>query len=282
MKTPVEGVRFFRATEPVTRTPLLYEPGIVLIGQGHKIGYLDGQRFRYDAENYLVLSVPLPFECETHASPDAPLLGIFIDIDVVRLRETAAVVEREHPPAAIDVSSVRRGVEPAPLDPELLATTARLLQCLKRPLDARVLGPSIVHEILYRVLLGPHGSALFALTQHSTPYARIARALSFAHRHYHESISVETLARQAAMSTSAFHRAFKRVTGESPLQYVKKLRLNKARTLLVHQDVAVSDAAFQVGYESPAQFSRDFRRYFGAPPSQARGTGYSLLSSGRS
>ena len=109
-----------------------------------------------------------------------------------------------------------------------------------------------------------------------------ARALSFAHRHYHESISVETLARQAAMSTSAFHRAFKRVTGESPLQYVKKLRLNKARTLLVHQDVAVSDAAFQVGYESPAQFSRDFRRYFGAPPSQARGTGYSLLSSGRS
>ncbi|MEM9489079.1 MAG: AraC family transcriptional regulator, partial [Myxococcota bacterium] len=242
-------------------------------------GYLDGRRFRYDAENYLILSVPLPFECETHASPESPMLGIFVDIDVVRLMDMVAAAADELPTSSFDVTAVRCGVEPAPLDEAMMEVTMRLLRCLNSPLDARVLGSSIVNELLYRAMLGPHGSALYALTQHHTPYARIARVLQLVHRRYAELTNIDELAQEASMSTSTFHRAFKQVTGDSPLQYIKKIRLNKAKSLLVHEGVTVSDAAYQVGYESASQFSREFKRYFQSPPSAARTIGYSAYTS---
>lgn len=275
--TPIEGVRFFRATRPVPRAPLLYDTGLIIVGQGHKIAHLDGRSFRYDVEQYLIVSVPLPMDCETHASPEEPLLGIFLDIDVIRIREIIATVDRRQPVPSEEGRSMRRGVEPASLEGPMLEATARLLLCLGDPTDARVLGRAVVDEILYRALLGPHGPTLRALTRQHTPYARIARALSFAHQRFREPISVDALAQQAAMSTSAFHRSFKRVTGASPLQYLKQVRLHKARRLLVDDYMTVSDAAFEVGYESPAQFSREFKRYFGAPPSEARRTGYAEL-----
>lgn len=279
--TALPGVRLFRATQPVPRSPLLYDAGLVIIGQGHKIGYLGDRRFGYGPEHYLILSAPLPFECETHASSEEPLLGIFVDVDVTGLRElVATLAETEgapQPEPEPDSESLRCAVEPAPLDAAMVDTTARLLRCLLDPVDARVLGPAIVHELTYRALRGPHGAALSALTQRGGAQSRVARALAFAHRRYREPLRVDELARQASMSPSAFHRAFKRVTGDSPLQYVKKVRLHEARRLLVHEAMAVSSAAFEVGYESPAQFSRDFKRYFGATPSQARTTGYAEL-----
>ncbi|MEM9593014.1 MAG: AraC family transcriptional regulator [Acidobacteriota bacterium] len=275
--TPLEGVRFFRATQPVPLSPLLYETGIIIVGQGYKVAHLDGRSFRYDAEQYLIVSVPLPMDCETHASEDQPLLGIFLDIDVVKVREIIAAVQGRGGISPEPSRSLQRGVEPASLDDAMLEATARLLHCLRNPIDVRVLGPAMVTEILYRALLGPHGPTLYALTEQRTPYARIARALSFAHQRYSEPISVDALARQATMSPSAFHRSFKRVTGASPLQYVKAVRLHKARGLLVGGGMTVSDAAFQVGYGSPAQFSREFKRFFGATPSEARHTGYAEL-----
>ena len=275
--TPLAGVRLFRANRPVARAPLFYDAGLVIIGQGCKIGYLDDRRFRYDADNYLILSVPMPFECETLASADEPLLGIFVDVDVEDLRGLVATVEDPGLPA-MDLDHVRCGVEPAPLDAAMLDATARLLRCLLDPVDVRVLGPTIVRELTYRALRGPHGAALRALTLEQGAQARVARALAFAHRRYREPIRVDDLARQASMSPSAFHRAFKAVTGDSPLQYVKKMRLHEARRMLVHESVAVSSAAFEVGYESPAQFSRDFKRHFGATPSEARRTGYAFAA----
>ncbi|MEM9460153.1 MAG: AraC family transcriptional regulator [Myxococcota bacterium] len=270
LPTNLPGVRFFWANRPVPKMPLLYQAGIIIIGQGHKIGYLDGRRFRYDAENYLVVSVPIPFECETHASLQEPLLGIFIDVGVAALRGVLERMGDHEARTQFRAGDLPRGVEPAPLGPQMADATVRLLHCLASERDSRVLGPAIVDELTYRVLLGPHGGALYGLTQVHQPYARVAAALERIHRDCAEARSVDDLAREAAMSVSAFHRAFKQVTGDSPHQYVKKIRLSRAHGMIAQDGVRVSDAARTVGYESPAHFSRDFKRYYGVPPSEIK------------
>lgn len=278
VETSLPGVRFFWATEPVARTPLLYEAGIIIIGQGHKIGYLGEELFRYDENNYLIVSVPIPFECETHASLDNPLLGIFIDIDVSALHELVALVGKHLALRRFDLASVSRGIEPVALDPEMLDATERLLKCLRSPLESEALGRPLVNEITYRALLGKHGPVLYALTQHNSHYARVAKVLTRMHRDYGNPLNSEILAEEAGMSVSAFHRAFKQVTGDSPLQYLKKVRLNKAKSLIINEGVRASVAAARVGYESAPQFSREFKRYFKVPPSQARSIGYASIA----
>lgn len=272
--TGVPGVTFFWIGEPVPRSPLLYSAGLVIVGQGHKIGYLGDRRFRYDAESCLVFGVPIPFECESHATPEEPLLGLRVDIDltslhglVARFGGTLGLEKRDH-------ATAHSGVEPVAMEGALLAATARLLETLRDPLDRQLLGPAAVEEIIYRVLRGEHGQVLYALTQHQTPYANVARALERMHSGYQESLSVEELARQSAMGVSSFHRAFKGVTGDSPVQYLKKIRLLKAKGLLVFEGKQVNEAAYEVGYASPSQFSREFKRYFQVPPSEARSLPY--------
>ena len=271
LQTVLPGVRLFRTTTPVKRAPLLYQSGIVIIGQGHKIGYLDGESFRYDPEHYLVVSVPMPFECETFASPEEPMLGLFLDIDVPTLQELLLKLGDHLPAGHFDAKeTLSRGIEPVLMGVEMEDATLRLLRCLCSSMQADVLGPSIVHELMFHVLLGQHGQALYQLTQHHSQYARIARALSKIHDAYSQPLQVEELAREAAMSQSAFYRTFKRVTGDSPLQYLKKVRLNKAKSLLLYEGEHVRTAAYQVGYESPSQFSREFKRYFQISPVEVR------------
>jgi len=278
VETNVPGVRFFWATEPIERAPMLYQAGIIIIGQGHKIGYLGDEVFRYDENNYLVASVPLPFECETHASPDNPLLGIFIDIDVSTLHELVALIRKHASPKHFNTSSVSLGVEPVVLDGDMLEAAERLLRCLRSPLESETLGQSLVNEITYRALLGKHGSALYSLTQHNSHYARIAKALTNIHQDYMKSMTVEMLAENSNMSVSSFHRTFRKVTGESPLQYLKKIRLTRAKSLIINNGIRAGKAANLVGYESASQFSREFKRYFNVAPSEARESGYASIA----
>lgn len=272
--TGVPGTTFFWMNQPVPRAPLLYDAGIVVIGQGHKVGYLGGRRFEYDANSCLVLGVPVPFECEVRASPEEPLLGIRIDVDIASLH---SLVARFRGRLGFEEQSggARAGVEPVDMEGALLDATTRLVECLNDPMDREVVGPAAVDEIIYRVLRSDQGHVLYALTQHHTPYASISRALERMHRDYRETLSIEELAKESAMSASSFHRAFKQVTGESPLQYLKKLRLLKAKGLLVFDGKRVDEAAYDVGYVSASQFSREFKRYFKVPPSEAQSLPYS-------
>ncbi|MEQ9500733.1 MAG: AraC family transcriptional regulator [Deltaproteobacteria bacterium] len=271
--TGVPGVRFFWNERPVPRAPLLYDAGIVIIAQGYKVGFLGGRRFEYDADSCLVLGVPVPFECEVRASAEAPLLGIRIDVDISALHGLVARLRGRV--GAEPAPSTGAGVEPVRMEGALLGATERLIDCLADPVDREVVGPGAVDEIIYRVLRGAQGHVLYALTQHHTPYASIARALERIHADYREAITVEDLAKESAMSVSSFHRAFKLVTGDSPLQYLKKLRLLKAKGLLVFDGLRVDEAAYGVGYASASQFSREFKRYFNVPPSEAQQLPYS-------
>jgi AraC-like DNA-binding protein len=144
----------------------------------------------------------------------------------------------------------------------------RLLESLQSSDDARILGPQIVREITYRVLTGPLGANLRGLAAPQSHFGQITRVLNRLHTDYAGSHDIEALARDAGMSISTFHVHFKRVTASSPLQYLKTIRLHKARTLMVHDGLGAAAAAIKVGYESASQFSREFKRHFGGSPAE--------------
>ncbi len=264
-RTAIEGVELWRASTSIPRHPVVYQPKIVIIAQGCKQGYLGDQTYRYDSHNYLVLAVPLPFECETIATPDEPLLGVTIALDPIALGEMLLEMDDIAP---AETSAAPRGIYSTPLTDELADTVIRLLECLRSPLDTRVLGRQTAREVIYRVLLGEQGSAIRALASRNEHFTRIARVLRCIHADYAEPLAVDDLARRAGMSVSVFHNNFKLVTATSPLQYIKHIRLHRARVLMTHDGYNAGSAATHVGYESASQFGREFKRLFGISPAQ--------------
>jgi AraC-like DNA-binding protein len=259
----LEGVQLMRASKPLARTPVLYEPGIVIVGQGRKRGYLGNQVYTYDAHNYLVLSVPLPFECETEASPGKPMLAISIKVGLGTLAELLMKMDDGRHP---EMPVMPQGIYSTPLDDRLCQAAVRLLELLGDAAEARILGPQVVREITYRVLCGQQGGALRAAAALHSRFGQVNRALQRMHAEYARELSVQELADAAGMSASAFHQNFKAVTSTSPVQYLKTIRLHKARMLMVHEGLRAGVAAERVGYQSPSQFSREFKRLFGLSP----------------
>ena len=259
--TRLPGVRFFRSTQGNSRQPLTYQSGLLIMGQGHKIIHLGEQQVAYGPDSYLVVGVPLPLECEAHCSPEEPILGLAVDVDAQSLHQ---LVERLFPPEAPmePCRSIECGLSSVSLCPPLLSACERLLSTLAIEAEATILGPGILQEILYRVLTGPNGYVLLELARHDGHYARIARVLGRIHRDYAAPLTVEGLATEAHMSVSSFHRAFRQVTLVSPLQYMKQIRLNRARELIQREGRGIAEAAALVGYNSPSQFSREYKRHF--------------------
>ncbi len=260
--TLVEGVQVSRVSKPVPRAPVVYQPKILIVGQGVKQAFLGGAVYRYDAYNYLVLSVPLPAECETEASPEEPLLLLAINVEPTMLGEM--LLDMDDPLPSFEATP--RAISSTPMTEDLGGAVVRLLECLQSPLDSRMLGRQTVREIVYRVLQGEQGGALRALARRDDHFSRIARVLRHVHTEYAKPLSVEQLARQAGMSVAAFHHNFKLVTASSPLRYLKRVRLDHARRLMAHDGYNASTAARAVGYESPSQFSRELKRLFGVSP----------------
>ena len=262
----VPEVQLIRADHPVPRAPIVYEPSIIIVAQGRKRVFLGELCYTYDPSNYLVLSVPLPLECETEASPANPLLAVAIRVDPTALGELLLAMDDGHP-----VPDLMAGVHATPLTEDIACATVRLLECLQSPMDSRLLGSSIVREITYRVLCGEQGGGLRAAAARHGRFSQIARVLRRVHQEYPQELDVETLAREANMSVSNFHHNFKAVTATSPLQYLKRIRLHQARLLILQGEHNVSTAASQVGYSSLSQFSREFKRCFGTSPTHDAG-----------
>ena len=262
----LKGVRFFKETQPIRRKPMVYDPGICIIAQGRKTGYLGGRKFQYDANHYLVTSVTMPFECEAFASPEKPLRGLFIDIDMTQLHDLIGRLGLQADLGGTGEKGLPRGIGPAVMDKDMADATTRLVKCLRSEAESQILGPGLVREILYRALCGAQAPVLYSLAMHGGAFAQVARALQVMQSDYAEKLDVERLASKARMSASAFHRAFKEITSDSPMQYLKKIRLTKARDFMVQESMKAYMAADKVGYESSSQFSREFKRYFGQSP----------------
>ncbi len=266
--TALDGVKIFRCSKYAEPGPLCYYQGVLMVGQGRKRVYLDDKVFDYDTNNTLVMTVPMPVECETFATPEEPVLVLVVDIDLPQLNHLIRLMDAHYQLPHDLGESHLPGYFIADNSDEMNNCVVRLLEALQSPLEAEALGQALLQELLFRLLEQPNSAPLYALSMSHTRLSRIDKALSFIHKNYGSSIEVEQLAKLVSMSPSAFHRCFKEVTSCSPIQYLKKIRLNKARDLLQQQGLKVKDAALEVGYESAAQFSREFKRYFKKNPGE--------------
>ncbi|WP_224242026.1 AraC family transcriptional regulator [Hyalangium gracile] len=263
--TAIERVSLIRASRSGEPLRVLYRPALCMIAQGSKQVMLGEEVYPYDASNYLVVSVDLPVTGQvTRATPKAPYLCFQLDLDPVELAEL--ILKAGHPPPKERNPS--RGLFLGETTPALLDAVLRLVRLLETPEDIPTLAPLAMREILYRILKGEHGWKLGQIATENSQAERIARAIDWLKVHFAEPLRIEDVAREVHMSPSSLHHHFKAVTAMSPLQYQKQLRLQEARRLLLSADVDVATAGFRVGYESPSQFGREYRRLFGAPPGQ--------------
>ena len=262
--TALPDVRFLRSDRPLAATPVLYEPGIVIVCQSRKRGYWADQVYLYDAQHYLAVSVPVPFTMETDASAAKPLLAIYLTIDFTVLAKLALELDE-----LVDPTSAKpAGMLSTPMDDALSRTVLRLLEAMDSPVESRLLAPAIVREIYYRVLNSDQGASMRSALASQGQFGKIAKAVRRIHATFGERLTVARLASEAGMSIPTFHAHFHTVTHSSPMQYLKSVRLHQARLLMLREDKTASAACLEVGYESASQFSREFKRLFGRSPGE--------------
>jgi len=257
----LRDVRFLRSNRPLSVTPVLYEPGIVVVCQGRKRGFLGDQTYVYDAQHYLAVSVPVPFTMETEASEKKPLLAIYFRLDFKMLAGLLLQMETDEPGNAIP-----QGMFATAMDQKMSASVLRFLEAMDEPMEAKILGPALVKEIYLRVLTGDQGASMRAALANEGQFGKIAKAIKKIHASYNEKLDVDQLAKEAGMSAPSFHAHFKNVTATSPMQYLKSTRLHQARLLMARNGLTAASACVEVGYESASQFSREFKRLFGRTP----------------
>jgi AraC-like DNA-binding protein len=265
-KTTIKNLSLVKIYDQMlTRIPVIYEPCIYIVVQGSKSALLGSEVFVYDAFNYLVLCVPLPLECQIHhASKEKPYLAVKIEIDKQLLSELIVETATPHTP---QLSKAIPGIFVSTLSQDIKSTLARLLAYLDNKNQAQVLGKLAIKELLFHVLNSAQGDLLKAFVYQDRQNFQIAKVIALIQQQYSENLEVATLAATANMSQSSFYTYFKAVTSSSPIQYIKAIRLHAARRNMMIDNLSASDAAYNVGYSSPSQFSREYRRFFGVPPS---------------
>jgi AraC-like DNA-binding protein len=268
-ETRVPGVAAMRASEPSQPLPTLYEPSLCIVVQGRKQTRLADEVYVYDPLHYLVVSVTLPMVGQIiEATKQRPYLSLRINVDRKLLSELLLQTDS----ATRRRASADRGLYVTRADAEFLDAIVRLVRLLDRPQEAAVLAPLVLREIQFRALNGELGWRLRELCVLDSQSQRIARSIDVIRTRFAEPLRIDDLASTAHMSASSFHHHFKEVTAMSPLQFQKQLRLHEARRLMLADGLDASAAAHRVGYESPSQFSREYRRLFGAPPRREIGT----------
>ncbi len=262
--TAIEALEFQRVSSASTTLCGVCNPILGILLQGKKEALLGEERYQYGASQYLVVSVDLPLTAfVVEATPEKPYLGFKLSLDPKLLCDLISAQPTEiqrHKENSV------RGLFVNTADEALLDNALRLTKLLDTPQDIAILAPLIIREIHYRLLRGEQAESVRQIATLGSQMHRIAQVIQFIKTNFTLTLRVEHLAEQANMSPSSFHDHFKGVTSMTPLQYQKQLRLLEARRLMLAEDSDAAKAAYQVGYESPSQFSREYSRFFGAPP----------------
>lgn len=263
LDTPIAGLSFHRWETPTAPTSYMLPASICLIGQGRKRLFLGEETYVYDANRFLITSVDLPVVAQIiEASSDKPYLGLTMELDLRLIAQLMLGLDMR----SVRPAKERLGIAVSEVSAPLLDAFNRLIDLLEHPDDIPALAPLIRQEIFYRLLRGDQGPLLRQITTVGNHGYQISRAIDWLKDNFSKPVKVEELASKAGLSVSAFHNHFRAMTAMSPLQYQKRMRLNEARRLMLTEHIDASRAAFQVGYESPSQFSREYSRQFGAPP----------------
>ncbi|UXS05383.1 AraC family transcriptional regulator [Agrobacterium tumefaciens] len=264
-QTDVPRVHILRSVTPTEAVPILHKPAVCFVAQGRKQTTLADQAFVYEPMKFLIVSVDLPIAGQILvASPEKPYLCLRLDLEPAAIADiiSAAV------PGGLRNEEAQRGIAVSDVPTQLLDAVIRLAELLEsgRESDRAVLAPLAEREILYRLLLGEQGDRLRQIAMAESKLAQINRAITIIKSQYDKALKIEEIAAQVHMSVSSFHQHFKTVTAMSPLQYQKQIRLQEARRLMITQALDAASAGFNVGYDSPSQFSREYARMFGLPP----------------
>jgi len=261
--TAVPGVHTFKANSITTPLPLVYQPSLCVLAQGEKHIFIGDEVHRYQPGQWLAVTLDLPLHSQITAASEAnPYLLLKIELDAVLIAELYPYVQSAKPLE----QSYAKGLFIGELDAETMGAVVRLAQLIANPQHVAALASQTKREIFYRLLCSQQGALIAQIAVQDSYLQRIAKALHWIKEDFQSPLSVPKLAQMAGMSVSSFHAHFKNITGLSPLQYQKSLRLMAARTLMLAEDQDAATTAYQVGYESPSQFSREYARMFGSPP----------------
>lgn len=260
-EAPLEGLRLMVAQEPSGLLHAVYQASFCGVLQGAKMSLLGERAFRYDTGKCLIASMDLPITAQiVEASAERPYMAFSLAVDPAMIADL--LLDAAEEPAAGGFASIAV----CRMEADLLDPLGRLLAMLDSPRDLAVLSPLIRREMVWRLLNGPHGAMLRQVGLADSRLARIARAVAWIRDHFAETLRVSDLAALVGMSLASFHRHFRAATAMSPIQFQKQIRLQTARRMLLSDGVEVANVGFSIGYESPSQFSRDYRRLFGEPP----------------
>ncbi|HIF5541774.1 TPA: AraC family transcriptional regulator N-terminal domain-containing protein [Vibrio parahaemolyticus] len=263
--TPISGLRFSRWTTPTPPTSYTHNPSICLIAQGRKRVLLGEESFIYDANHFLISSVDLPIIANIiEASEEQPYLGLIMELDLTEISQL--IVDSEF--AFTQAKEAQKGIAVGELSESLLDAFVRLAELLDEGQNIKILAPIIKREIFYRLLMSEQGTRLHQIVTAGSHSHQIAKAIDWLKNNFVKPLSVGDLASYTGMSKSSFYTHFRSMTSMTPLQFQKKLRLSEARRLMLTENLDAMAATFKVGYESPSQFSREYSRLFGAPPSK--------------
>ncbi|MCG0008025.1 AraC family transcriptional regulator [Vibrio parahaemolyticus] len=263
--TPISGLRFSRWTTPTPPTSYTHNPSICLIAQGRKRVLLGEESFIYDANHFLISSVDLPIIANIiEASEEQPYLGLIMELDLTEISQL--IVDSEL--AFTQAKEAQKGIAVGELSESLLDAFVRLAELLDEGQNIIILAPIIKREIFYRLLMSEQGTRLHQIVTAGSHSHQIAKAIDWLKNNFVKPLSVGDLASYTGMSKSLFYTHFRSMTSMTPLQFQKKLRLSEARRLMLTENLDAMAATFKVGYESPSQFSREYSRLFGAPPSK--------------
>ncbi|EJI6689348.1 AraC family transcriptional regulator [Vibrio parahaemolyticus] len=263
--TPISGLRFSRWTTPTPPTSYTHNPSICLIAQGRKRVLLGEESFIYDANHFLISSVDLPIIANIiEASEEQPYLGLIMELDLTEISQL--IVDSEL--AFTQAKEAQKGIAVGELSESLLDAFVRLAELLDEGQNIKILAPIIKRETFYRLLMSEQGTRLHQIVTAGSHSHQIAKAIDWLKNNFVKPLSVGDLTSYTGMSKSSFYTHFRSMTSMTPLQFQKKLRLSEARRLMLTENLDAMAATFKVGYESPSQFSREYSRLFGAPPSK--------------
>lgn len=267
--TFISNITLMRVDHSTSPVAVLQEPSIVLVIQGVKRGYIGKDIFQFRQGQCLFISIAIPFDCDTVVENNEPMLAIAIKfelqmmVDLVTKLDKEQLVTEDSQSGDLKLSCGLRVID---MNPTISEVALRLLNLLRSKQDTFILGEQVKRELVYRVLQASGGEFIKNLSAMASRNGVIYTICEIIQRDYYRNLTVQELAKQAGMSISLFHQTFKKVTNYSPLQYIKITRLHKARELIMNNKMGVAEAAYEVGYVSASQFSREFKRLFGIPP----------------